>query len=560
MSRFIQLHLLTAYPPANLNRDDQGSPKTAKMGGYDRLRVSSQCLKRKWRTSDIFEKAIAKGVRTKMIGVDAFEKLSKFPVLSRTDRENIAKNIAQVFGKLKANSLESETLAFISETELANIDNVINRYKNGLGSATEKSNVFGVKLFEVLSSDIKASVDELIRIIKGNNKTSLLKDDWDKPKGLKELIKKYKNEDKSPHDFLGKMIGDCSEWLDSVAGDAEVRDDQLELFFADEAAKLTKEILKELSLGALLSGKNAKEIVYGEVKHKEHVQLCMGWQEQIDTWVAEVKKSEDPDFTSKDHILNLKLVVSPVAIPKSLILTNEHTNADIALFGRMLADSPKYNVEAACQVAHAISVHPVVIEDDYFTAVEEMNKYRDDAGAAHIGETRFAAGLFYSYICINRELLIRNLINEFGEDVDVDINDVKYADERELANKAIRALTEAAVKVAPDGKQNSFASRAYASYVLAEKGNQQPRSLSVAYLKPINHRENDDFIRDSIAALIDQKNSFDQVYGKCGNAHIPIEPDNSFCKDCGLDHYEMNVPRKQGTLSGLLDFVGKLGG
>ncbi|WP_197488574.1 type I-E CRISPR-associated protein Cas7/Cse4/CasC, partial [Methylomonas koyamae] len=45
MSRFIQLHLLTAYPPANLNRDDQGSPKTAKMGGYDRLRVSSQCLK-----------------------------------------------------------------------------------------------------------------------------------------------------------------------------------------------------------------------------------------------------------------------------------------------------------------------------------------------------------------------------------------------------------------------------------------------------------------------------------------------------------------------------------
>jgi CRISPR system Cascade subunit CasC len=58
MSRFIQLHLLTAYPPANLNRDDQGSPKTAKMGGYDRLRVSSQCLKRTWRTSDMFQAAV----------------------------------------------------------------------------------------------------------------------------------------------------------------------------------------------------------------------------------------------------------------------------------------------------------------------------------------------------------------------------------------------------------------------------------------------------------------------------------------------------------------------
>jgi CRISPR system Cascade subunit CasC len=250
--------------------------------------------------------------------------------------------------------------------------------------------------------------------------------------------------------------------------------------------------------------------------------------------------------------------VSPVAIAKSSILTNEHTNVDIALFGRMLADSVKYNVEAACQVAHAISVHPVVIEDDYFTAVEEMNQYRDDAGAAHIGETRFAAGLFYSYVCINRELLIRNLINDFSENVD--INDVKYADERELANKAIRALTEAAVKVAPEGKQNSFASRAYASYVLSEKGDQQPRSLSVAYLKPINHRENDDFIHASIDALINQKNCFDGVYGKCGKSHIPYNQGESFCKECGLDHYEMNVPKRQGTLSELLDFVGKLGG
>ena len=50
MNRFIQIHLLTSYPPSNLNRDDQGRPKTAKMGGFDRLRISSQSLKRAWRT------------------------------------------------------------------------------------------------------------------------------------------------------------------------------------------------------------------------------------------------------------------------------------------------------------------------------------------------------------------------------------------------------------------------------------------------------------------------------------------------------------------------------
>jgi len=535
MSRFIQLHLLTAYPPANLNRDDQGSPKTAKMGGYDRLRVSSQCLKRTWRTSEIFEKAIAKGVRTKMVGKDALEKLSAFPALSRTDQEKIAKNIARVFGELEKDSPELKTLAFVSDTEQANIDKVINSFKNGIGDATEESNGFGVKLFRVLSSDVEEPIRRLIDIIKGDNETAMLVADWSKK--LKEHIKNYTPSEGNRYDYLAKLINKSSEWLDSIRDDTEVRDDQLELIFAADNARLTKDIVKKLSLGALLSGKKSKEIKYGELKHKTPVELCKGWEEQIESWVEDVKNS-DEDFTSKDHIQDLKLVVSPTAIAKSAILTNKHTNADIALFGRMLADSSEFNVEAACQVAHAISVHPIVIEDDYFTAVEEMNQYRDDAGAAHIGETRFAAGLFYSYICINRELLIRNLINDFSEDVD--INDAKYEDERKLANKAIRALAEAAVKVAPEGKQNSFASRAYASYVLAEKGDQQPRSLSVAYLKPINHRENEDFINDSIDALTKQKDSFDRVYGNCADSR-----------------YELNVPKEQGSLIDLLDFVGK---
>lgn len=69
MNRFIQLHLLTAYPPANLNRDDQGSPKTAKMGGYNRLRVSSQCLKRTWRISKLFEESVSNGT-----SVNVFDK------------------------------------------------------------------------------------------------------------------------------------------------------------------------------------------------------------------------------------------------------------------------------------------------------------------------------------------------------------------------------------------------------------------------------------------------------------------------------------------------------
>lgn len=270
--------------------------------------------------------------------------------------------------------------------------------------------------------------------------------------------------------------------------------------FEKELSKKEKEALKELPAD--------------EQKKKELVEVEI---EQLSFFDTEEGKSI---FALSDRVAERR--EGPKAEDLDL-LRKKMTAVDIAMFGRMLASSPAFNVEAACQVAHAISVHPVVIEDDYFTAVDDLNKGLEDMGAAHIGETRFAAGLFYSYICINRELLIQNL----------DGNE-------ELSNKAIRALTEAAVKVAPEGKQNSFASRAYASYVLAEKGDQQPRSLSVAYLKPINHRENDDFIRDSIDALIKQKDSFDRVYGDCADSRC-----------------ELNVPKEQGSLTELLDFVGK---
>ena len=54
MTDFLQLHLLTAYGPSNLNRDDTGRPKSVVFGGVPRLRISSQSLKRAWRTSDVF--------------------------------------------------------------------------------------------------------------------------------------------------------------------------------------------------------------------------------------------------------------------------------------------------------------------------------------------------------------------------------------------------------------------------------------------------------------------------------------------------------------------------
>ena len=200
------------------------------------------------------------------------------------------------------------------------------------------------------------------------------------------------------------------------------------------------------------------------------------------------------------------------------LLRAQNTAVDIAMFGRMLAASPSFNQEAAVQVAHAITVHKVAVEDDYFTAVDDLNRGVEDVGAGHVGQAEFAAGLFYAYICINRGLLIDNLGGDAA-----------------LADAAIRALTETATKVGPKGKQNSFASRVYASYLLAERGTQQPRSLAAAFLKPV---EGDDYLDRAIKALKKTRDNMDRVYGACTD-----------------EWREMNALTGEGRLEDILMFV-----
>jgi CRISPR system Cascade subunit CasC len=348
MSRFIQLHLLTSYPPANLNRDDLGRPKTAVMGGVPRLRVSSQSLKRAWRTSETFMEALKGhvGTRTKAMGVEIFKALNEKGVADKKAMD-WAKAIAGVFGKPKT-----------------------------------------------LSKKEKES-------LKGLDK--------------KERLAREKT---------------------------ELEIEQLAHFSPEEKAA-------------------------------------------IDSLVDEIaSRGEGPS----EEDLNL--------------LRKQHSAADIALFGRMLASSPAYNTEAAAQVAHAISVHSVTVEDDFFTAVDDLNKGDEDLGAGHMGETEFAAGLFYLYACIDRELLKENL----GGD-------------QKLANQTLAALIECAATIAPTGKQNSFASRARASYMLCEKGDQQPRSLSVAFLKPV---AGSDLLTAAIESLNQTVSNMDKVYGTCADARCTM--------------------------------------
>lgn len=65
----VEVHILQNHAPSNLNRDDTGSPKEAIFGGYKRARISSQCLKRSIRRSEIFREALIGrlGCRTRLL-------------------------------------------------------------------------------------------------------------------------------------------------------------------------------------------------------------------------------------------------------------------------------------------------------------------------------------------------------------------------------------------------------------------------------------------------------------------------------------------------------------
>lgn len=203
---------------------------------------------------------------------------------------------------------------------------------------------------------------------------------------------------------------------------------------------------------------------------------------------------------------------------QSSFVLKKISDVDIALFGRMLTAAPDKNIDAAAQVAHPITIHPVVVEDDYFTAVDDLNSHEEDAGAAHLGVNEYGAGVFYTYVCVNRELLIENL----GDDV-------------ELANRAIGALVECVAKVGPKGKQNSYASRAYASYLMVEQGSQQPRSLAAAFLGPMS---GNNYLLDGISRLEMECQALDTAYGLCADGRCVL-----------------NVPEGKGTLQDILKFV-----
>lgn len=174
--------------------------------------------------------------------------------------------------------------------------------------------------------------------------------------------------------------------------------------------------------------------------------------------------------------------------------TIDRTSApDIALFGRMLAEKPELNIDAACQVAHAISTHRVTMEMDFYTAVDDLlargeiltEAGEEEVGAGMMGFTNFNSACFYRYTRIDWRQLIDNLGGDTA-----------------LAQRAVEGFLRAALDAIPTGKQNSFAAQnptSLAVAVVREDG--KSWNLANAFEKPVRPGRETGLIEPSIQAL-----------------------------------------------------------
>lgn len=168
---------------------------------------------------------------------------------------------------------------------------------------------------------------------------------------------------------------------------------------------------------------------------------------------------------------------------------------DMALCGRMLETGVLKNttVEAALQVAHAISTHEARPEVDYYVAADDVRG--EDAGAGYVDEAMFASACFYKYFSIHWETLVSNLRGDM-----------------DLAAHTVGAFLRGAAFTTPSGKQNSFAAHNRPDGILVEIKN-GPVSYANAFAKPVAQGERD-VIAQSIAQLGQYVHDVDAGYGR----------------------------------------------
>ena len=193
----------------------------------------------------------------------------------------------------------------------------------------------------------------------------------------------------------------------------------------------------------------------------------------------------------------------------------EKPSVDMVLFGRMVANDPSLNYDAAAQVAHSISTHPVQNEYDYFTAVDDRAP-EDNVGAGHLGTVEYNSATLYRYATVN----LMELSEHLG---------------KEMTPAVVRAFAEAFIRSMPTGKQNTFANRTLPDAVYLTIREDQPVNLCGAFERAVP-ASLEGYVEPSKRRLVEYAQQMYQTYADAPSEALTI--------GAGLEQLAQSMPMK----------------
>jgi len=418
----IAFDLLTAKPPHNENRDEDGRPKTAIFGGVVRGRTSSQAKKRAMRFSEHFE-GHQRAVRTRQAGVEAYMQLREAGV-DWPHAAMFAEMVNFALGGTadKPAKTGKEWLAQVAEK--LNGDAPLPTDEPAAAEATPPE-----------AEASQAGEEQPAKAAKGRGKTKTTGKSKLHPEFVKSL-KKYRG-----------VMGEGSE----------------------EAVELARQETLETDQGLVVS---VREFANRDRLRDELIDLRRNAPEKLEARLFEMAESMNK---------------------VGALLSKEDADLDTALFGRMVASAPDFNVHAACAVGHAITTHEFSVEGDYFSAGEELNVLKG-TGAAITSYAYFGSGVYHQHAVLDLDALAKNIGSASLEE-------------------AVRALLDGLVYAQPRGKRNSHADATVAAFVIASVGEDPSCSGALAFLEPVRPKDGTNLMAQSIERLREFHRDLRQAYG-----------------------------------------------
>lgn len=168
--------------------------------------------------------------------------------------------------------------------------------------------------------------------------------------------------------------------------------------------------------------------------------------------------------------------------------------ADIALYGRMVAEEASLTMEGAAMFSHAISTHKSEPELDFYTAVDDLQP-DEETGAGMTGMLEYSSACYYRYIAINVDLLEKNLPDVTGEEI------------REILN----AFIKSALLAVPSARKNSMNACTVPVYVKGCVRSGHPIQLVNAFENPV--KSSGGVSAPSVRALEEEYSKMKDVWG-----------------------------------------------